>query len=162
MKFAIAIRKGVGFGLTSGIITTLGLMIGLATSTNSKLVVLGGILTIAIADAFSDSLGVHMSEEAGSKRTKNKEIWESTIATFISKFIFAMTFLVPVLLFSLNLALILSIIWGLFLIITFSYYIAKRNNHPPLKAITEHLIITITVIILTYLVGLLISRLFGS
>ena len=44
--------KGVSFGLTSGIITTLGMMVGLNFSTGSKLVVLGGILTIAIADAF--------------------------------------------------------------------------------------------------------------
>ncbi len=161
MKFAIAIRKGVGFGLTSGIITTLGLMIGLAASTNSRLVVLGGILTIAIADAFSDSLGVHISEEAGSKRTKIKAIWESTLSTFISKFIFALTFLIPVLLFNLQFALIISIIWGLLLITLFSYYIAKRNNHHILKTIFEHVMITIIVIILTYLAGLLISNVFG-
>lgn len=66
----ISIRKGLGFSLTSGIITTLGLIIGLNAGTGSKIVIIGGILTIAIADALSDSLGVHMSEESGSKRTK--------------------------------------------------------------------------------------------
>jgi vacuolar iron transporter family protein len=162
MRFDIAIRKGVGFGLTSGIITTLGLMIGLATSTGSRLAVIGGILTIAIADAFSDSLGVHISEEAGSKRTKDKSIWESTLATFFSKLIFALTFLIPVLIFNLQIALVISIIWGLLLITVFSYYIAKRNDHSISKAILEHLIITIIVIILTYLVGLLISKIFGN
>jgi len=47
-------RIGFSFGLTSGIITTLGLMVGLYSSTNSQLVVIGGILTIAIADSLSD------------------------------------------------------------------------------------------------------------
>ena len=78
----ISIRKGVGFGLTSGIITTLGLIVGLNAGTHSKIVVIAGILTIAIADAFSDSMGIHISEESGHKNKSSKEIWESTISTF--------------------------------------------------------------------------------
>jgi hypothetical protein len=54
-------KIGLSFGLTSGLITTLGLMIGLNSGTNSKLVVIGGILTIAVADSLSDSLGIHIS-----------------------------------------------------------------------------------------------------
>lgn len=59
-----SLRTGFCFGLTSGIITTIGLMVGLYSSTNSKLVVIGGILTIAVADAFSDALGIHIAEES--------------------------------------------------------------------------------------------------
>ena len=44
-----SVKAGFSFGLTSGVITTLGLMVGLHSSTHSKLVVIGGILTIAIA-----------------------------------------------------------------------------------------------------------------
>jgi hypothetical protein len=47
-----SIRTGISFGLTSAVITTLGLMVGLHSGTHSKIVVLAGILTIAIADAF--------------------------------------------------------------------------------------------------------------
>ncbi|GAI31399.1 unnamed protein product, partial [marine sediment metagenome] len=36
-----SIKTGFSFGLTSGIITTLGLMVGLHSSTGSKLVVIG-------------------------------------------------------------------------------------------------------------------------
>jgi len=61
-----SLRTGVSFGLTSAVITTLGLMVGLQSGTHSKIVVLAGILTIAIADAFSDALGIHVSEEAES------------------------------------------------------------------------------------------------
>ena len=63
----IAIRKGLGFGLTSGIITTLGIIVGLDASTNSKIVVIGGILFIAVTDSLSDALGMHISEEAHKK-----------------------------------------------------------------------------------------------
>ncbi|MDI6733408.1 MAG: hypothetical protein QME51_05200, partial [Planctomycetota bacterium] len=57
-----SIKTGFSFGSTSGVITTLGLMVGLHSGTHSKFAVLGGIVTIAVADAFSDALGIHISE----------------------------------------------------------------------------------------------------
>ncbi|MBU0527026.1 hypothetical protein KKE92_00970, partial [Candidatus Micrarchaeota archaeon] len=79
-----SIRTGIAFGLTSAIITTLGLMVGLDSTTHSKVVVLGGILMIAVGDALSDSLGIHISEE--SKKTDGKSVWEATLSTFAAKF----------------------------------------------------------------------------
>jgi vacuolar iron transporter family protein len=161
MRVKISVRKGLGFGLTSGIITTLGLMIGLYASTNSRLAVIGGILTIAFADALSDALGMHISEESVKKAKKEKDIWESTFATFFSKVFFALSFLIPVLLFPLKTAIIISIFWGLLLITIFSYYIARREDKKPFSVISEHLIITIIVIVLSKIIGDLIARYFG-
>jgi len=88
----------------------------LSFGTHLKIAVIGGILTIAIADAFSDALGVHISEESD-KKNKTKEIRESTFATFIAKFLVAMTFAIPVLMFeSLLTATIVSAIRGLLLL----------------------------------------------
>jgi VIT1/CCC1 family predicted Fe2+/Mn2+ transporter len=156
----ISIRKGLGFGLTSGIITTLGLIVGLNSGTHSKSIILGGILVIAIADAFSDSLGIHISEESGSKTTKQKEIWESTISTFLFKLIFALSFIIPILLFKLQTAIIISVVWGLFLLTAFSFYISKTKNLNPTKAIAEHLIIAILVIFISNFIGSFINKIF--
>ena len=147
-----SVKIGFSFGLTSGIITTLGLMVGLNSGTHSKLVVIGGVLTIAIADAFSDALGIHISEESENKHT-TKEIWESTIATFVSKFAFALTFVIPVLLFSLTTAIYVSIVWGFTLLGLFSFYIAKEQGVKPWKVVIEHLVIALAVIIITHYVG---------
>ncbi|RLG68497.1 MAG: hypothetical protein DRO11_09030 [Methanobacteriota archaeon] len=155
-----SLRTGVSFGLTSGIITTLGLIVGLHSGTHSKLVVLGGILTIAIADAFSDALGVHISEESEDKHT-TKEVWEATLSTFSSKFIFALTFIVPVMLFQLPTAIIISMIWGLSLLGILSFCIAKGKGVNPWKAIMEHLIIALIVIGITHYVGDWIGSTFG-
>ncbi|MFH1210232.1 MAG: VIT1/CCC1 transporter family protein [archaeon] len=152
-------KKGFGFGLTSGVITTLGLIVGLHSSTHLKSVVIGGVLIIAIADALSDALGIHVSEESENKHTE-KEIWESTIYTFLAKFVFALTFLVPILLFELNTAIIISIIWGLLLIGIFSFYMAKNQKIKPFRVVLEHLIITIIVIIVTHYVGDLVGAMF--
>ncbi len=156
----VSIKKGLGFGLTSGIITTLGLIVGLNAGTHSKMVVLGGILTIAIADSLSDALGMHISEESTSKKIINKEIWESTISTFLFKLIFALTFVIPVLFLELKIAVIVSIIWGLFLLTTFSFYIAKKQKEDPKKVIAEHLIIAVAVVIITHVLGNWISKVF--
>ena len=83
----LSIKKGFSFGLTSGIITTLGLMVGLHSSTHSKLAVISGIVVISIADALSDALGMHISEESENQHT-SQEIWLATIRTFFSKFVF--------------------------------------------------------------------------
>lgn len=155
----ISIRKGLGFGLTSGIITTLGLIVGLNSGTHSKIVVLSGILVIAVADAFSDSLAMHISEESSGKNKTNKQIWESTFSTLIFKFIFALLFLIPIFLFNLKTAIIISIILGMILIFTFSYIIASKKNMNPLHAGFEHLAIAIIVIIITHFVGKLANQL---
>jgi len=155
-----SLKTGLSFGLTSGIITTLGLMVGLHSGTHSKLVVIGGILTIAIADAFSDALGIHVSEESENKHT-TREIWESTICTFAAKFIFAMSFVVPILLFPLSTAILVSIGWGLSLLAIFSYFMAKEQKEKPWKVIGEHLLIAVVVIIITHYVGHWVGSMFG-
>jgi VIT1/CCC1 family predicted Fe2+/Mn2+ transporter len=147
-----SLRTGISFGLTSAVITTLGLMVGLQSGTHSKIVVLAGILTIAIADAFSDALGIHVSEEAENKHT-TKQIWAATISTFLAKFLFAMTFVLPVILFTLSTAIVVSLIWGLSILSLLSYIIAKTQNEPPWKIVAEHLLISIVVIGLTHWVG---------
>ena len=147
-----SLRTGVSFGLTSAVITTLGLMVGLHSGTHSKIVVLAGILTIAVADAFSDALGIHVSEEAENTHTA-KEIWGVTVVTFLTKFLFAMTFLVPVLLLSLFAAIIVNLIWGLSILTLLSYIIARSQGKPPWKIVGEHLMIAIVVIAVTHWLG---------
>ncbi|MBU4173308.1 MAG: hypothetical protein KKB90_12135 [Actinobacteria bacterium] len=153
-------RTGVSFGLTSGIITTLGLMVGLESGTSSRLAVLGGILTIAIADAFSDALGIHICEESENAHT-TREIWESTILTFISKFVFASIFIVPVLLLDLSTAVVVSVAFGFSVIAIASYFIARRQGAKPWKVVGEHLLIASVVIVATHYVGVLVARICG-
>lgn len=151
-----SMRIGLSFGLTSGVITTLGLMVGLESGTRSRAVVLGGILTIAVADAFSDALGIHMSEESENRHT-TREVWESTASTFISKFLFAAIFAVPVLLFDLRLAVVISVAMGLSLIGLASYFLARQQEARAWKVVAEHLATTVVVIVAAYYVGRLVA-----
>jgi len=155
-----SLKTGFSFGLTSGIITTIGLMVGLHSGTHSRLAVIGGILTIAIADAFSDALGIHVSEESESKHT-SREIWESTFATFFSKLVFSLTFMVPILVFELSTAIMISVVWGLGLLSVFSFQMARGQGANPWKVVLEHLIIALVVVVATHYLGDWIKSTFG-
>jgi len=147
-----SLKTGITFGLTSGVITTLGLMVGLHSGTGSRIAVIGGILTIAVADAFSDALGIHVSEEAENVHTQAK-IWGATIATFLSKFLFALTFLVPILLLPLTAAMLASLAWGALILTLLSCRMAKDQEEPCWKIVGEHLFIGTVVIAITHYVG---------
>lgn len=145
-------KTGLSFGLTSGVITTLGLMVGLHSGTHSRTVVIGGILTIAVADAMSDALGMHIAEES-----KNSEpagaVWESTIATFVAKLIIALTFAMPVILMPLTPAIVVNVAWGLFLLAILSFLLARDQRIAPWKVIGEHVLIGAVVVGLSHLLG---------
>lgn len=153
-----SLRTGITFGLTSAVITTLGLMVGLHSGTHSRVVVLGGILTIAIADAFSDALGIHVSEEAENIHTV-KGIWAATAATFLAKFFFALTFVVPVLILPLSTAILVNLIWGMLILAVLSFTMAKSQGEAPWKIVGEHILIALVVIGITHLAGHWVSTL---
>lgn len=155
-----SIKTGVSFGLTSAVITTLGLMVGLNAGTHSRLAVMGGILTIAVADAFSDALGIHIAEESENTHTP-WEIWQATIATLLSKFLFALTFAIPVFFLELSTAVVVSIVYGLSILGLLSFFLARGQGDNPWKVIAEHLGIALLVIVVTHGVGLWIGTRFS-
>jgi VIT1/CCC1 family predicted Fe2+/Mn2+ transporter len=154
-------KTGLSFGLTSGVITTLGLMVGLHSGSHSRTVVIGGIVTIAIADAMSDALGIHVSEESKNSGP-TKQIWEATLATFVAKFVIAMTFVVPVVTLPLDRAIAISVIWGLLLLAGLSFFVARAQGIPPWKVIGEHLLIALCVVVITHAVGDWVQGLVGA
>ena len=104
---------GFAFGLTSGIVTTLGVLVGVSFATQSKLAVVAAVATVAVADAFSDAFGIHTSKEA-ENRIGQKGVWSATVATFWSKLIVGLLFILLILSLPLPVALVTSLITGLF------------------------------------------------
>lgn len=151
-----AIKTGLHFGLTSGVITTLGLMVGLHSGTHSQLAVVGGILTIAIADALSDALGIHVARE-GSGEADHRDIWLATVSTLLSKMLMAITFVIPVLIFELSTAIVISVVWGLLVVALLSAQLARQQRVRLLPVVGEHLAIAMVVIVITHFVGDLVA-----
>ncbi len=152
--------KGFGFGITSGVITTLGVIVGLHSGTHEKLAVLVGIIVLAVADALSDAIGIHISEEAENVHTTH-ELWQSAFFTFISKFCVAFSFIIPLQLLELNMAILVSVVWGALLISVFSYLMAKSQKQNPAKVIAEHVMIMLAVVVLAHYIGDFVHELFA-
>ncbi len=153
-------RTGLFFGATSGVITTVGLLTGLHAGTKSMAAVLGGILVIAVADALSDALGIHLAEEANPDTTTG-HVWSATISTFVTKFVFAGSFAIPILLLPLQTAVLASIVWGMLVIVVLSYFLARSQGERVLPVVLEHLGIAIAVVVLSHLIGAWVGAQFG-
>lgn len=153
-------RTGLFFGATSGVITTIGLIAGLHAGTNSVTAVLGGILVIAVADALSDALGIHLAEEADPNASQ-RHIWAATVTTFITKFLFAITFAIPVLLLPLRSAVLASVVWGIAVIAVLSWFIARAQKSSPLAIVAEHVGIAIVVVVVSHYIGVWVNHAFA-
>ena len=160
-KYSHQLITGISFGLTTAVITSLGMIVGMHSATSSKLAVVAGIVVMAIADGLSDAVGLHTAEEAevenGRRKHTSKEIWLTTLFAFISVSGFTLTFAIPILLFSLETAVFLAIAWGILLLILLNFYIAKIRKENPTKLISEHILLAIFVVIVSHVVGSLVA-----
>lgn len=163
-KYSHQLITGISFGLTTAVITSLGMIVGMHSATSSKLAVVAGIVVMAIADGLSDAVGLHTAEEAevenGRSKHTSKEIWLTTLFAFLSVSGFTLTFAIPILLFSLETAVFLATAWGMLLLILLNFYIAKIRKENPIKLISEHILLATFVIIISHVVGSLIAMAF--
>lgn len=159
MKKANPVISGAFFGLSSGIITILGLMTGLGASTHSSQAVLGGIIIIAIADSLSDSFGMHISKES-EHNSSDHDVWVITAATLGSKMLMTSTFILPVVLLPLDLAINASVAWGLLALTLLSVFIGHSQQRRIIPIVAEHIAMAILVVVLTHFIGSLIGTYF--
>ncbi len=153
-------RTGVFFGATSGAITTIGLIVGLYSGTRSLVAVLGGILVIAVADAMSDALGIHLAQEADPESTR-AHIWMATSSTFLTKLIVAASFALPLLSLPLSTAVLVSVGWGLIVIAALSAWLARVQKVAALPIVGEHIVIAIAVVGISHFIGVWVDSAFA-
>jgi len=157
VKYYQPLTEGISFGMTTSVITALGMMTGLYSATSSKLAVVAGIVIMAIADGLSDAVSLHTVKETeikkGQARFTPKEVWLTTLFTFLAVACFTLTFTIPVMLLPLKTAILVSMAWGAILIISLNFYIAKLRKENPIKQLTEHLLLTAFVIVISYFIG---------
>jgi VIT1/CCC1 family predicted Fe2+/Mn2+ transporter len=139
------------FGSTAAIITNMGLVVGLFSSLNARGTIISSILVIAVADNISDTLGIHIYQEA--EGLSAKEVWLSSFTNFISRFILSLMFILLVLALPLKTAVVCCLILGLFIISFNSYFIAVHMGNNPYLAVFEHIGVAVIVIILSNALG---------
>ncbi len=162
-RYSHQLVTGVSFGITSGVITALGMIVGLYSATYSKLAVVAGTITMAIADGLADGAGQHISEEAeiekGEAKHTQKEIWLTTLFTFLSVCGSILSFIPFFLIFPMKIAIFVGIGWGMLLLVVFNYMMAKTKKENAFVVIAEHVALAAFVIVVSYFVGDLIGKL---
>jgi VIT1/CCC1 family predicted Fe2+/Mn2+ transporter len=145
-------RTGLFFGLTSGVITTLGLIAGLQAGADSVVVVISGVLIIALADSMSDALGVHVAREAEPEAT-SASVWKATFATLFSKLAITLSFVAPVMLLPEFAAIVASAAWAFLVLAILSYFIARSQGSSFLLVAAEHITIAVVVLLGAHWIG---------
>jgi vacuolar iron transporter family protein len=156
-----SVETWITFGVTSWIITTLWLIVGLSAWSHMISVVIWGILIVAVSDAFSDAMGMYVAEEAD-KANKKNDIRKAALATFFAKLLVALSFVIPFLIFPILPATIISMLWGLGGLRFLSHKVAEIHKQKHSHVVLEHIVVGIVVVIITYFVGIGISHMFGK
>jgi len=140
------------FGITSAIVTSMALMVGLDTIDNPRMSIIGALLVLAVADNISDSLGIHIFRESESSCAGNRsEI--HTITNYLSRLTVTLIFVLLIMFLPFNYAILLSVILGLLLLSLLSCMIAIQQKTNPYTAILHHVGIAIIVVIVSHFVG---------
>ena len=147
------------FGISSAVMTTLGLMIGLNSATSSRVAVIGGIVGIAVADSCSDSMGMYASKK--SERGASSAALGSALSTFFGKFFFTLTFIIPYIFLPLDAAIYVCIAWGILLLSFVNVQIAFVQEDPVLRTVLANIGIATFVMLASYLAGLGVAAVLG-
>ena len=154
--------EGTYFGIISGAITTIGLIVGMNSGTGSKVAIIVSILTIAISDTLSDAFGMYMSKKAGNLEDNSTKPLKEAIGVLASKFIISMSFLIPfVCINSLSASSYTSIGWAYTIIIAAAAYLTRLRKENLTKNLIKYVLITTVVVVLTHFTGECISTISG-
>jgi VIT1/CCC1 family predicted Fe2+/Mn2+ transporter len=143
--------RAFSFGSTSGIVTSMGLIIGLGTAATQTATIVSGLLIIAVADNITDSLSIHVYQEA--ERLEARSAFRATLTNFVARLLVALTFVIIVLVLPGPYAGIFALAWGFLLLAGLSYIVARARDVRPLPEVGKHLGVAILVIAASRLIG---------
>jgi succinate dehydrogenase/fumarate reductase cytochrome b subunit len=156
----ITIRPSwISFGGTAAIVTSMGLILGLDAAASSRQSITGVLLIVALADNLSDSLSVHVYQEA--EQLESREAFRSTLANFVTRLLVALSFVVLVIALPRHALVAVTLAWGFFLLALLTFRIARARGARVGKEIAKHVVIAAIVIVTSRWLGTWIAGSFG-
>lgn len=152
--------RGVSFGSPAAIVTSMALIVGLDAATATKAAVVGGLLIIGVADNLTDSLSVHIYQEA--ERLAERQAFRTTVSNYVARLIVSVSFALLFLLLPPSIAIYACIVWGFFLLSGLSYLLARARHAGPLSEICKHAGVAVVILAISKALGLLVRAMIGS
>jgi predicted membrane protein (TIGR00267 family) len=153
--------QGVAFGTMDGLITILGVVIGIASATqNSELVVISGFVA-GLANAFGNSFGFYASElaERAEHIQENQhvssmaETRRSTLLAFVHSIASTLVIVAPFVILGLMYAMITSLILALVLLFALGALVGKFSHASPWKFGIRYVLLGLAGATLSFMVG---------
>jgi hypothetical protein len=147
--------RRLSFGGPAAIVTSMALIVGLGTATATKMAIVGSLLVIGLADNLTDSLSVHIYQEA--ERLAQRQAMSTTAANYIARMTVTASFVLLVLLLPARTATFTAVAWGIFLLSGLSYLLAKARQVSATGEIFKHAGVALGVIVMSKAIGLAIQ-----
>lgn len=150
------IQQGISYGIISGTLTTIGIILGFIHSNGiKKKIILTAIISAVIADSISDGYSIYFSNKT--IFNDNKQAIKGGVVTFAIKLSVGLTFCLPFI-FSNNIitSIYICIIWSYILLFLDSLYIAKIKHYDSIQTrneIMKQIVLGSTVLCVAYLVS---------
>ena len=156
------LRQGLIFGVSSGVITTSGLLAGLVQTPVSPIIVIVTIVSLAISDGISESYGLFISKKVEDPDDKGPGPVKSFLGLLFTKMAIVLSFLIPFL-FSRKLGYYKNmswpILWGLLIVTLLDYYASSLRNENMLPYLAQHYVVLFITLVLNIFFGRMINKL---
>jgi VIT1/CCC1 family predicted Fe2+/Mn2+ transporter len=137
----------------------MGLILGLDAAANSRQAIVSVLLIFAVADNLSDSLSVHVYQEA--EQLESREAFRSTLANFATRLLVALSFVVLVITLPRDSLATITVAWGLLLLALLTYRIARARGARIGREIAKHVLVAAIVLVVSRWLGTWIASSFG-
>jgi hypothetical protein len=127
------------FGGTSAIVTSMGLIIGLGAAKAPPTTIVSGLLIVGVADNMTDSLSIHMHQEA--EKLEERAAFKATLTNFVTRLLTAFSFVIIVLALP-KYASIIALAWGFLLLVGITYILARTRGVSPVREVVKRLRLT--------------------
>jgi hypothetical protein len=144
------------FGGAAAIVTSMALIAGLDAATATKATIVSGLLIVALADNLTDSLSIHLYQEA--EHLEARRAFRATLFNFAARLLVALTFVaIAVALPPLG-AVVGAILWGVGLLVVLTAMLARERGVRVAPEVGKHLVAATAIVVLSRFIGLLIQK----
>ena len=147
--------RRVSFGSTAAVVTSLGLVVGFASTATSRSTVIASLLIVGIADNLTDSLSVHIYQET--EGLDSHEAFVTTVSNFLVRIAITATFVALAASLTDGWLIAVATIWGLGVLSVLTVLLAQQRHTSVRRELARHFAIAITVVALSRAIGVLVT-----
>ncbi len=127
----------------------MGIIVGFDAASGARATIITSLLVVAIADNISDSLSIHLYQEA--EKLEQRAAFEATLTNFVARLLVVLSFVAWVAVLPARWVVPVVLGWGMSLLAFISVLVARARDASPRSEVAKHLTVAAVVIVLSRL-----------